>query len=75
MQDHDDILSKAFHGRHGRAMLFNDVVNVRLGPAVRPGVMHPESLIHTDTAAREYAVCSPQPTPGVLSTCRKSVCS
>uniref|UniRef100_A0A7S0RED8 Protein yippee-like n=1 Tax=Chlamydomonas leiostraca TaxID=1034604 RepID=A0A7S0RED8_9CHLO len=30
--DHDDIISKAFQGRHGRAYLFNNVVNVTLGP-------------------------------------------
>mmetsp|Transcript_34479 Transcript_34479/g.76614 ORF Transcript_34479/g.76614 Transcript_34479/m.76614 type:complete len:113 (-) Transcript_34479:1363-1701(-) len=30
--DHDDLLSKAFQGRHGRAYLFNNVVNVTLGP-------------------------------------------
>ena len=30
--DHDEIVSKAFQGRHGRAYLFNNVVNVTLGP-------------------------------------------
>uniref|UniRef100_A0A7S1T472 Protein yippee-like n=1 Tax=Tetraselmis chuii TaxID=63592 RepID=A0A7S1T472_9CHLO len=30
--DHDDIMSKAFQGRHGRAYLFSNVVNVTLGP-------------------------------------------
>ncbi|GMH36324.1 hypothetical protein BSKO_04192 [Bryopsis sp. KO-2023] len=30
--DHDDIISKAFQGRHGRAYLFNNVVNITLGP-------------------------------------------
>lgn len=30
--DHDDIISKAFQGRRGRAYLFNSVVNVSLGP-------------------------------------------
>jgi len=29
--DHDHIMSKAFQGRHGRAYLFSNVVNVRLG--------------------------------------------
>lgn len=29
--DHDDIVSKAFQGRHGRAYLFSDVVNVTCG--------------------------------------------
>mmetsp|Transcript_30085 Transcript_30085/g.89227 ORF Transcript_30085/g.89227 Transcript_30085/m.89227 type:complete len:112 (-) Transcript_30085:818-1153(-) len=28
---HDDIYSKNFQGRHGRAYLFNNVVNVALG--------------------------------------------
>uniref|UniRef100_A0A7S0KYS4 Protein yippee-like n=1 Tax=Micromonas pusilla TaxID=38833 RepID=A0A7S0KYS4_MICPS len=28
---HDDIISKAFQGRHGRAFLFNDVCNITLG--------------------------------------------
>uniref|UniRef100_A0A7S0SXB5 Protein yippee-like n=1 Tax=Mantoniella antarctica TaxID=81844 RepID=A0A7S0SXB5_9CHLO len=28
---HDDIVSKAFQGRHGRAYLFNDVTNITLG--------------------------------------------
>lgn len=30
--DHDDIVSKSFQGRRGRAYLFNSVVNVALGP-------------------------------------------
>jgi hypothetical protein len=30
--DHDEIISKSFQGRHGRAYLFNNVVNVTLGP-------------------------------------------
>jgi len=30
---HDDIISKSFHGSQGRAYLFNEVVNVRTGPA------------------------------------------
>lgn len=30
--DHDEIVSKAFQGRRGRAYLFNNVVNVSLGP-------------------------------------------
>lgn len=30
--DHDDIISKAFQGRHGRAYLFSNVVNVTWGP-------------------------------------------
>eukprot|EP00798_Chlamydomonas_sp_ICE-L_P024953 gene24953-10611_t len=30
--DHDDLISKAFQGRHGRAYLFNSVVNVSIGP-------------------------------------------
>eukprot|EP01025_Chloroclados_australasicus_P011310 TRINITY_DN14902_c0_g1_i12.p8 TRINITY_DN14902_c0_g1~~TRINITY_DN14902_c0_g1_i12.p8 ORF type:complete len:113 (-),score=5.55 TRINITY_DN14902_c0_g1_i12:2027-2365(-) len=30
--DHDNIISKAFQGRHGRAYLFSNVVNVQLGP-------------------------------------------
>lgn len=29
---HDEILSKHFHGRHGRAYLFDQCVNVTLGP-------------------------------------------
>ena len=29
---HEDIISKAFQGRHGRAYLFADVVNVNSGP-------------------------------------------
>ena len=29
---HEDIVSKAFQGRHGRAYLFSQVVNVTLGP-------------------------------------------
>ncbi len=31
LSSHDDIISKSFHGRHGRAYLFNDAVNVRVG--------------------------------------------
>ncbi|KAI8475230.1 MAG: Yippee/Mis18 [Monoraphidium minutum] len=30
--DMDDIVSKAFQGRHGRAYLFNSVINVAVGP-------------------------------------------
>lgn len=30
---HDDIISKSFHGRHGRAYLFNQCVNIINGPA------------------------------------------
>ncbi|EFN55008.1 hypothetical protein CHLNCDRAFT_134827 [Chlorella variabilis] len=30
--DHGQLISKAFQGRHGRAYLFSDVVNVTLGP-------------------------------------------
>ncbi|CAN6552619.1 unnamed protein product [Malus baccata var. baccata] len=29
---HDDIVSKDFQGRHGRAYLFRNVVNISLGP-------------------------------------------
>ncbi|EME28025.1 Protein yippee-like 3 [Galdieria sulphuraria] len=29
---HEDIMSKQFQGRHGRAYLFNNVVNISLGP-------------------------------------------
>ncbi|CAI5518750.1 unnamed protein product [Closterium sp. Naga37s-1] len=30
--DHDEIISKSFQGRHGRAYLFSNVVNVMVGP-------------------------------------------
>eukprot|EP00270_Netrium_digitus_P020351 TRINITY_DN836_c0_g1_i1.p1 TRINITY_DN836_c0_g1~~TRINITY_DN836_c0_g1_i1.p1 ORF type:complete len:112 (-),score=23.77 TRINITY_DN836_c0_g1_i1:759-1094(-) len=30
--DHDEIVSKSFQGRHGRAYLFSNVVNVSVGP-------------------------------------------
>jgi Yippee zinc-binding/DNA-binding /Mis18, centromere assembly len=33
LTSHDDIISKSFHGRHGRAYLFDQCVNVDLGPA------------------------------------------
>ena len=32
LTSHEDILSKSFHGRHGRAFLFDSCVNVTLGP-------------------------------------------
>jgi len=32
LSSHDSIVSKAFQGRHGRAYLFSDVVNVGVGP-------------------------------------------
>ena len=32
LTNHDDIVSKSFQGRTGRAYLFNTVVNVSLGP-------------------------------------------
>lgn len=33
LTSHDDIISKSFHGRHGRAYLFDQAVNVTIGPA------------------------------------------
>ncbi|OEU21086.1 yippee-domain-containing protein [Fragilariopsis cylindrus CCMP1102] len=33
LTSHDEIISKSFHGRHGRAYLFDDCVNVTIGPA------------------------------------------
>ena len=33
LTSHDDIVSKSFHGRHGRAYLLDHCVNVRIGPA------------------------------------------
>jgi hypothetical protein len=33
LTSHDDIVSKSFHGRHGRAYLFNSCVNVTQGPS------------------------------------------
>jgi len=33
LTSHDEIISKSFHGRHGRAFLFDHCVNVRIGPA------------------------------------------
>jgi Yippee zinc-binding/DNA-binding /Mis18, centromere assembly len=33
LTSHDDIISKSFHGRHGRAYLFDVCVNVTIGPA------------------------------------------
>jgi len=33
LTSHDDIISKSFHGRHGRAYLFDQCVNVVIGPA------------------------------------------
>ena len=32
LASHDTIISKAFQGRHGRAYLFSDVVNINSGP-------------------------------------------
>jgi Yippee zinc-binding/DNA-binding /Mis18, centromere assembly len=32
LTSHDDIISKSFHGRHGRAYLFDQCVNVTVGP-------------------------------------------
>ncbi|KAL6349239.1 hypothetical protein AAG906_033895 [Vitis piasezkii] len=29
---HDDVISKAFQGRHGRAFLFSHAMNVNVGP-------------------------------------------
>jgi len=29
---HDELVSKAFQGRHGRAYLFGNVINVTMGP-------------------------------------------
>ncbi|KAL3914605.1 MAG: hypothetical protein SGILL_006039 [Bacillariaceae sp.] len=33
LTSHDEIVSKSFHGRHGRAFLFDNCVNVIIGPA------------------------------------------
>eukprot|EP00562_Extubocellulus_spinifer_P001056 CAMPEP_0178489764 /NCGR_PEP_ID=MMETSP0696-20121128/10546_1 /TAXON_ID=265572 /ORGANISM="Extubocellulus spinifer, Strain CCMP396" /LENGTH=400 /DNA_ID=CAMNT_0020117579 /DNA_START=694 /DNA_END=1897 /DNA_ORIENTATION=+ len=33
LTSHDDIISKSFHGRHGRAYLFDQCVNVTIGEA------------------------------------------
>lgn len=33
LTSHDDIVSKSFHGRHGRAYLFDQCVNVSIGPS------------------------------------------
>lgn len=33
LTSHDEIISKSFHGRHGRAYLFDMCVNVNIGPA------------------------------------------
>uniref|UniRef100_A0A7S1V3L9 Yippee domain-containing protein n=1 Tax=Grammatophora oceanica TaxID=210454 RepID=A0A7S1V3L9_9STRA len=33
LTSHDDIISKSFHGRHGRAYLFDQCVNVIIGPS------------------------------------------
>lgn len=33
LTSHDEIISKSFHGRHGRAYLFDHCVNVKIGPA------------------------------------------
>lgn len=33
LTSHDEIISKSFHGRHGRAYLFDYCVNVKIGPA------------------------------------------
>jgi len=33
LTSHDEIISKSFHGRHGRAFLFDHCVNVDIGPA------------------------------------------
>ncbi|KAL4452261.1 hypothetical protein ABPG75_007923 [Micractinium tetrahymenae] len=30
--EHSQLISKAFQGRHGRAYLFSDVVNITVGP-------------------------------------------
>jgi len=32
LTSHDDIISKSFHGRHGRAYLFDQCANITLGP-------------------------------------------
>jgi len=32
LTSHDDIISKSFHGRHGRAYLFDECINVTQGP-------------------------------------------
>mmetsp|Transcript_23675 Transcript_23675/g.40418 ORF Transcript_23675/g.40418 Transcript_23675/m.40418 type:complete len:307 (+) Transcript_23675:257-1177(+) len=33
LTSHDDIISKSFHGRHGRAYLFDQCVNITTGPS------------------------------------------
>mmetsp|Transcript_1451 Transcript_1451/g.3182 ORF Transcript_1451/g.3182 Transcript_1451/m.3182 type:complete len:507 (+) Transcript_1451:306-1826(+) len=33
LTSHDDIISKSFHGRNGRAYLLDEAVNIKIGPA------------------------------------------
>eukprot|EP00891_Asterochloris_glomerata_P008939 jgi/Astpho2/8939/Aster-02618 len=33
VSDHEEIISKAFQGRHGRAYLFSNAINISLGPS------------------------------------------
>jgi len=49
LTSHDDIISKSFHGRHGRAYLFDECVNVIKGPEENRRLMtglHVVSDIH-----------------------------
>ena len=48
---HDDIISKAFQGRHGRAFLMNEVCNVTLG-------VHEERLLMTGMHTVRDVFCS-----------------
>jgi len=32
LTNNEEIISRSFHGRHGKAYLFNSVVNIRVGP-------------------------------------------
>eukprot|EP01135_Chromosphaera_perkinsii_P004772 Nk52_evm3s296 gene=Nk52_evmTU3s296 len=38
LSKHDEIISKSFHGAHGRAYLFNSVINVYTGAPIERGM-------------------------------------
>lgn len=55
LTSHDDIISKSFHGRHGRAYLFDECVNVTTGPKENRRLMtglHVVSDIHCKRCKR-----------------------
>lgn len=55
LANHDELVSRSFQGNHGRAYLFNSVVNISCGPAVQRELntgSHAVADIHCETCRK-----------------------